>query len=415
MPKVDPHDIETMDNSIADDSDLTEDTPKTAVSGKTLAAKIEWVGSDDDHAAPNEAEKLRGADLIAEKVKRLPNKPGVYRMLNADGDVLYVGKAKSLKNRVSNYARGIGHNNRIGRMIGLTTAMEFVTTQSETEALLLEANLIKRLRPRFNVLLRDDKSFPYIILTQNHPAPGLFKHRGAQTKKADYFGPFASAGAVGRTVNAMQRAFLLRTCTDSVYESRTRPCLLYQIKRCAGPCTGEISIDDYGQLVSEAKDFLRGRSQKVQAQMADTMQEAAENLDFERAAMYRDRISALTAIQTAQGINPQTVEEADVFAVYSEGGQVCIQVFFFRTGQNWGNRAYFPRSDASMDDAEVLGAFLSQFYDDKPLPKLILLSDAVADEPLLEEAFTLRAGHKVAISHRIGQEDQFRQRLVIVE
>ncbi|MEL6201497.1 MAG: excinuclease ABC subunit UvrC [Pseudomonadota bacterium] len=374
-----------------DDSAIEE-----APSGKKLADALTWVGSDDSVA--EDGERLTGAELIADKVKRLPNKPGVYRMLNDDGDVLYVGKAKSLKNRVSSYARGIGHNNRIGRMIRLTKAMEFVTTQSETEALLLEANLIKRLRPRFNVLLRDDKSFPYIILTQNHGAPGLFKHRGAQTKKADYFGPFASAGAVGRTINAMQRAFLLRTCTDSVYDSRTRPCLLYQIKRCSGPCTGEISVEGYGQLVDEAKDFLRGKSKKVQADMAATMQSAAEDLDFERAALYRDRISALTAIQSAQGINPQTVEEADVFAVCSEGGQVCIQVFFFRTGQNWGNRAYFPRSDASMEDAEVLGAFLSQFYDDKPIPKLILISDTVAEQQLLEEAFTLKAAHKVAIN-----------------
>ncbi|MEO1746880.1 MAG: excinuclease ABC subunit UvrC, partial [Pseudomonadota bacterium] len=321
MPKPDAHDIEVMENAIADDSD--EVKPADAVTGKKLAAKLDWIGSDD--SITPDGERLRGADLIADKVKRLPSKPGVYRMFNADGDVLYVGKAKSLKSRVSNYARGIGHNNRIGRMIRLTTAMEFVTTQSETEALLLEANLIKRLRPRFNVLLRDDKSFPYIILTQNHQAPGLFKHRGAQTKKADYFGPFASAGAVGRTINAMQRAFLLRTCTDSVYESRTRPCLLYQIKRCSGPCTGEISIEDYSQLVDEAKDFLRGKSRAVQAHMASTMEDAAESLDFERAALYRDRITALTSIQSAQGINPQTVEEADVFAVHSEGGQVCIQ------------------------------------------------------------------------------------------
>ncbi|MEN0000614.1 MAG: excinuclease ABC subunit UvrC [Pseudomonadota bacterium] len=394
MPRPDPRDIEMMDEIETNDSDLEDAGP--SVSGKVLAASLAWVGSDDSVA--DDGEKLRGADLIADKVKRLPNKPGVYRMLNADGDVLYVGKAKSLKNRVSSYARLGGHNNRIGRMIRLTVAMEFVTTQSETEALLLEANLIKRLRPRFNVLLRDDKSFPYIILTRNHPAPGLFKHRGAQTKKADYFGPFASAGAVGRTINAMQRAFLLRTCTDSVYESRTRPCLLYQIKRCSGPCTGEISIEDYGQLVDEATDFLRGKSRSVQAGMAATMQQAAEDLDFERAALYRDRIAALTSIQSAQGINPQTVEEADVFALHADGGQVCIQVFFFRTGQNWGNRAYFPRTDASMEAGEILGAFLSQFYDDKPVPKLILLSDAVADEPLLEEAFTLKAGHKVSIN-----------------
>lgn len=341
---------------------------------------------------------LSGTDLINAYVKRLPNKPGVYRMFNADGDVLYVGKAKSLKKRVTSYGRHGGHTNRIARMIRQTASMEFVTTRSETEALLLEANLIKRLRPKFNVLLRDDKSFPYILLTGDHEAPGLFKHRGAQSKKGNYFGPFASAGAVGRTINSLQRAFLLRTCTDSVYETRTRPCLLYQIKRCSGPCTGEISIENYGELVSEAKDFLSGRSRSVQESMARTMQQASENLDFERAALYRDRIAALTAVQTHQGINPQGVEEADVLAIHQEGGTTCIQVFFFRTGQNWGNRSYFPRADASLEPSEILGAFLSQFYDDKPCPRLILTSTEVSEKELLEEALTLKANRKVAIN-----------------
>jgi excinuclease ABC subunit C len=259
------------------------------------------------------------------------------------------------------------HSNRITRMIAQTASMEFVTTRSETEALLLEANLIKRLRPRFNVLLRDDKSFPYIMLTADHAAPGLFKHRGARSKKADYFGPFASAGAVGRTINALQRAFLLRTCTDSVYESRTRPCLLYQIKRCSAPCTGEISTDDYAELVDEAKAFLSGRSRAVQSQMARTMQDAAEALDFERAAVYRDRIGALTAIQSQQGINPQGIEEADVFAVHQEGGVTCVQVFFFRTGPELGQPRLFPQGRfVAWSRAMMLGAFLSQFYDDKP-------------------------------------------------
>nr|WP_246717239.1 excinuclease ABC subunit UvrC [Oricola nitratireducens] len=364
------------------------DDPVVAALGKDLV----WDTAD------NLAEDLSGAELIKAYVKRLPNAPGVYRMFNAEGDVLYVGKASSLKKRVTNYAQGRGHSNRITRMIGLTAAMEFVTTRTETEALLLEANLIKRLRPRFNVLMRDDKSFPYILLTGDHEAPGIFKHRGAQSKKGDYFGPFASAGAVGRTINALQRAFLLRTCTDSVYESRTRPCLLYQIKRCSGPCTGEISTADYAELVDEAKAFLSGRSQAIQAAMSKTMQQAAENLDFERAAVYRDRIAALTAIQSHQGINPQTVDEADIFAIQQQGGMTCIQVFFFRTGQNWGNRAYFPKADTALEADEVLGAFISQFYDNKPVPKLVLTSETVAEADLLAAALSLKAGRKVAVA-----------------
>lgn len=341
---------------------------------------------------------LAGAEIIQAAVKRLPNQPGVYRMMNAAGDVLYVGKARSLKKRVTNYAQGRGHTNRITRMIRETASMEFVVTRTETEALLLEANLIKRLRPRFNVLLRDDKSFPYILLTGDHPAPGIFKHRGARSRKGDFFGPFASAGAVGRTINSLQRAFLLRTCTDSVFESRTRPCLLYQIKRCSGPCTGEIDASDYAELVGEAKAFLSGRSSKVKAEIATAMQQAAEELDFERAAVYRDRLSALSHVQAHQGINPQGIEEADVFAIHQEGGQNCIQVFFFRTGQNWGNRAYFPKADSAMEAGEVLGAFLSQFYDDKPCPRLVLLSQPVDEQELLAAAFSTRAGRKVTVS-----------------
>ncbi len=296
----------------------------------------------DWSAQAGDADGKVGADVIQTLVKRLPNAPGVYRMMNAAGDVLYVGKARSLKKRVANYAQGRFHTNRIGRMVRETVTMEFVVTRTEIEALLLEANLIKRLRPRFNVLLRDDKSFPHIVVTGDHAAPGIFKHRGARSRKGDYFGPFASAGAVGRTINALQRAFLLRTCTDSVFETRTRPCLLFQIKRCSAPCTGEISRDDYAELVGEAKDFLSGRSQQVKTQIGAAMQQASDDLDFERAAIYRDRLAALSHVQSHQGINPQSVEEADVFALHQEGGQVCVQVFFFRTGQNWGNRAYFP-------------------------------------------------------------------------
>ncbi|WP_265515534.1 excinuclease ABC subunit UvrC [Nitratireductor luteus] len=355
------------------------------------AEAISWDTPATDHG-------LSGAEVIQVAVKRLPNQPGVYRMMNAAGDVLYVGKARSLKKRVTNYAQGRGHTNRITRMIRETASMEFVVTRTETEALLLEANLIKRLRPRFNVLLRDDKSFPYILLTGDHPAPGIFKHRGARSRRGDYFGPFASAGAVGRTINSLQRAFLLRTCTDSVFESRTRPCLLYQIKRCSGPCTGEIDPGDYAELVDEAKAFLSGRSSKVKSDIATAMQQAAEELDFERAAVYRDRLSALSHVQAHQGINPQGIEEADVFAIHQEGGQSCIQVFFFRTGQNWGNRAYFPKADSAMEGGEVLGAFLSQFYDDKPCPRLVLLSHPVEEQELLAEALSTRAGRKVTVS-----------------
>ena len=340
---------------------------------------------------------LRGAELIAEFVKRLPNNPGVYRMFNESGDVLYVGKARNLKKRVSNYALGKVHSNRIARMVRETANMEFVTTRTETEALLLEANLIKRLRPRFNVLLRDDKSFPYILITGAHRAPAIFKHRGARARKGDYFGPFASAGAVGRTINSLQRAFLIRTCTDSVFETRTRPCLLYQIKRCSGPCTHEISDAGYAELVQEAKDFLSGKSQNVKAHMAEAMNAAAEDLDFERAAIFRDRLAALSHVQSHQGINPAGVEEADVFAIYHEGGISCIQVFFFRTGQNWGNRAYFPKADPALSGAEVLNAFLAQFYDDKPVPRQILLSETVEEIDLLAAALGEKAGHKVAI------------------
>jgi excinuclease ABC, C subunit len=340
---------------------------------------------------------LKGAELIAEFVKKLPNGPGVYRMLNADGDVLYVGKARSLKKRVGNYAQGRVHSNRIGRMVRETTHMEFVTTRTEIEALLLEANLIKRLRPRFNVLLRDDKSFPYILITGDGRAPAIYKHRGARARKGDYFGPFASAMAVGRTINSLQRAFLLRTCTDSVFETRTRPCLLYQIKRCSGPCTHEISDEAYRELVQEAKDFLSGKSQNVKEAIAEQMNEAAENLDFERAAVYRDRLAALSHVQSHQGINLSSIEEADVFAIHHEGGLTCIQVFFFRTGQNWGNRAYFPKADPQLSGAEVLSAFLAQFYDDKPCPRQVLLSETIDEQELLAAALTEKAGHKVHI------------------
>ncbi|ESZ24565.1 MULTISPECIES: excinuclease ABC subunit UvrC [unclassified Mesorhizobium] len=378
--------------------------PDIDVEDEAVEEIVETVGPDVAFTAidwtphAGDAEGMIGAEVIQTLVKRLPNAPGVYRMMNAAGDVLYVGKARSLKKRVTNYAQGRFHTTRIGRMVRETSTMEFVVTRTEIEALLLEANLIKRLRPRFNVLMRDDKSFPYILLTGDHVSPGIYKHRGARSRKGDYFGPFASAGAVGRTINSLQRAFLLRSCTNSFYENRTRPCLLYQIKRCAGPCTGEVSHQDYAELVNEAKDFLSGRSQKVKTEISAAMQQASEALDFERAAIYRDRLAALSHVQSHQGINPATVDEADVFAIHQEGGQVCIQVFFFRTGQNWGNRAYFPKADPALEAAEVLGSFLAQFYDDKPTPRNILLSHGVEDQELLAEALSTRAGRKVAIS-----------------
>lgn len=376
-----------MPNGDDEDDIETEAEPQPA--GTDLG--IEWDGDRGD------AEGKTGIDVIQTLVKRLPNSPGVYRMTNAAGDVLYVGKARSLKKRVTNYAQGKGHTNRIGRMVRETAHMEFVVTRTEIEALLLEANLIKRLRPRFNVLMRDDKSFPYILLTRDHPSPGIFKHRGARSKKGDYFGPFASAGAVGRTINSLQRAFLLRTCTDSVFESRTRPCLLYQIKRCSGPCTNEVSKPDYDELVDEAKAFLSGKSSKIVAEISKAMQEASAELDFERAAIYRDRLSALSHVQSHQGINTQSTEEADVFAIHQEGGQNCIEVFFFRTGQNWGNRAYFPKADPSIEAPEVLGAFLAQFYDDKPIPRTILLSQPVEEQQLLAEALATKAGRRITV------------------
>jgi len=338
-----------------------------------------------------------GPALIADYVTRLPNTPGVYRMISADGEVLYVGKARNLKKRVAGYARLIGHTNRIARMITATAEMEFVVTESETEALLLEANLIKQLRPRYNVQLRDDKSFPYILIARDHPVPQILKHRGAHSRKGDYFGPFASAGAVNRTLNALQKAFLLRSCSDTVYEGRTRPCLLYQIKRCSAPCTGEIDADAYATLVQEADAFLSGKSRKIRDRMAQQMEQASSALDFEKAAVYRDRLRALSHIQSHQGINPRTVEEADVFAIYADGGQACVQVFFFRAGQNWGNRAYFPKHDKDMETAAILDGFLAQFYEERPAPRLVLLNETVENADLLAEALTIKRGRKVAV------------------
>jgi excinuclease ABC subunit C len=348
-------------------------------------------------AAPADTARKTGAEVIAGYLKTLPQSPGVYRMLDVAGDVIYVGKARSLKARVSNYTRLNGHTNRIARMILATASMEFVTVATEAEALLLEANLIKRFRPRFNVLMRDDKSFPYILIARDHPAPAVMKHRGARNRKGAYFGPFASAGAVNRTDNMLQRAFLLRSCSDSVYESRTRPCLLYQIKRCSAPCTGEIGLEDYAGLVEEAERFLNGESQTVREMYQRLMQDAAEKLEFETAAKYRNRLWALAHVTADQSINPEGVEEADIFAAHQDGGQTCNQVFFIRTGQNWGNRAYYPKADRSLEAAEVLDSFIAQFYDDKPVPRLILISHDIANRLLLAEALSTKAGRKVEI------------------
>lgn len=341
---------------------------------------------------------LVGAALIKDEVRRLPDAPGVYRMMGEGGEVLYVGKARSLKKRVLQYAQGRFHTQRIALMVGLTRSMEFVTVRTETDALLLEINLIKQLKPRFNVLLRDDKSFPEIVIRRDHEAAQLRKHRGAHTIKGDYFGPFASAHSVTKTLNTLQKAFLLRSCSDSVYESRTRPCMLHQIKRCAAPCTGLISLEDYAGLVDQAEDFLRGRSRAVMTRMSTEMQAASDDMEFERAARIRDRIRALASVAQEQQINPETLDEADVFALHAEGGQACVQVFFFRAGQNWGNRAYFPRVDKTDEDPDVMSAFLGQFYDDKPIPKLILTNIEPAECELLSEAFALKAGRKVEIN-----------------
>jgi len=351
--------------------------------------------------APEQTERettLKGAERIAAYIKTLPDAPGVYRMLNAKGEALYVGKAASLKKRVASYAKAGNHSYRIMRMISETAEMLFVSTASETEALLLEANLIKRLKPRYNVSYRDDKSFPNILLRTDHPFPQILKHRGAKSRDGIYFGPFASASAVGMTLNTLQRAFLLRSCSDAVFEGRTRPCLLHQIKRCSAPCTGRIDAEGYAALVAQAKEFLTGQSRSVQELLAEQMQRASEEMEFERAAQLRDRIRAMSHIHARQGINPSGFSEADVFALHREGGASCVQVFFFRAGQNWGNRPYFPRHAAEIPSGEVLGSFLSQFYDTRTAPKLILLSEDIPECALLAEALSIRSSHKVEIS-----------------
>ena len=353
------------------------------------------------------ATSLRGIDVIKDNLKRLPSKPGVYRMFGEHDDVLYVGKARDLKARVSNYARLGGHTQRIARMISMTKRMEFVVTETETEALLLEASLIKSLKPRFNVLLRDDKSFPYILIRRDHEAPQIKKYRGSKMDQGDYFGPFASAGSVMRTLDTLQKAFLLRTCEDSVYSVRTRPCMLHQIKRCAAPCVDLISTEDYQALADQAADFLRGKGADLQKRLAADMEAAAEEMEFERAARLRDRIRALAHVRASQDVNPEDIEEADVFAIEMDGGVSCVQVFFIRAGQNWGATAHYPRHEREQTPEEVLSAFLVQFYDKRPPPKLILVNKLPNQAELIGEALELKAGRKVEVRRpeRGGKKD----------
>lgn len=340
---------------------------------------------------------LAGHRVIRGYLRTLDNSPGVYRMLDAAGDVLYVGKARNLRKRVANYAKPAGHPARIGRMISATASMMFLTTSTETEALLLEQNLIKQLKPRYNVLLRDDKSFPNILITTAHPYPMIKKHRGARSEKGEYFGPFASAGAVNRTLSQLQKIFLLRNCTDAMFDSRTRPCLQYQIQRCSAPCVGRIGAREYGGLVRDARRFLTGQSTEVQARLAAEMQEASEAMEFERAAALRDRIRALTQVQSAQGVNPRGVTEGDVVALHMEAGQACVQVFFIRANQNWGNRAYFPRTGSGAEAAEVLEAFLGQFYSNKTPPRQVILSHEVENPDLVAQLLSDKAERRVQL------------------
>ncbi len=375
--------------------------PRTRTEGQATTNKVKEQHKPG-HSPTSEtaaAQKPAGTEVIKKYLKTLNAAPGVYRMIDKDGNVLYVGKARNLKNRVQSYTRLNGQSNRIARMITATTEMEFVITGTESEALLLEATYIKKMRPSYNVLLRDDKSFPSILIRTDHEAPQIVKHRGARKQKGKYFGPFASAGAVNRTVNTLQQLFLLRDCSDAMYESRTRPCLQYQIKRCSAPCTGKISIEDYAGLVKEAKDFLEGKSRDIQGTLNERMTKASEAQKYEEAAFYRDRISALTQVQSHQSILPTGFEEGDIFAIDVQGGVACIQVFFIRTSQNWGNRAYFPRIDKSHSTDEIMESFIAQFYDNKPIPKLVLTSIPLANAAILAEALSTNAERKVTVQH----------------
>ncbi|MEH6496356.1 MAG: excinuclease ABC subunit UvrC [Pseudomonas marincola] len=353
-----------------------------------------------EESAPEKHESLfeQGAKVIQHFLKTLPGTPGVYRMLDSNEQVLYVGKAKNLKKRVVSYTKSNGQSNRIMRMVSLTSAMEFVSTHTEVEALLLEANLIKKLKPRYNIILRDDKSFPYILITSDHEWPQITKHRGGRSKKGEYFGPFASAGAVNETLATFQRLFPLRSCTDSDFETRTRPCLQFQIKRCSAPCVNRISADEYQIVVDEARAFLSGKSHSIQQRLAGKMQKASDELDFEQAAVLRDRLKAMAHIQSKQTINLPNVDEVDVIAAHQEAGQTCVQVFFVRAGQNLGNRAHYPVHNKDISPEDILSAFIGQFYDSRPAPKTVWVSHMPAEAELLSEALSIAADKKITIS-----------------
>jgi excinuclease ABC subunit C len=383
------------------------------------AGGLEPVPTADDRAADGAAPDpaaatgiAAGVAAIREALRNMPANPGVYRMLDRKGDALYVGKARNLKSRVQNYAHPAGLSNRLRRMVAETSAMEIVLTHTEAEALLLECNLIKRLMPRYNVLLRDDKSFPLIHLTAGHDFPQLTKHRGARNKEGSYFGPFASAGAVNRTLVTLQKAFLLRSCSDSVFAIRTRPCLLFQIKRCSAPCVGRIGHDDYAALIDQAHAFLSGRSGDVQQRLSVEMQAAATVMDFEAAALVRDRIRALSLVQGHQDIHVPGVVDADVIAAHQAGGQTCVQVFFFRGGQNWGNRAYFPSHDRQLSVEEVLTSFVGQFYDNRAKPPLVLLSHGLVEQQLVEEALSLGGPRVTLAVPRRGDKKRLIDRII---
>ena len=346
-----------------------------------------------------------GLETLRKAVDIMPQSSGVYRMLDAAGDPLYVGKAKNLKKRVNSYTNTVALSLRLQRMVAGTASVEVVTTKSEVEALLLESNLIKSLKPYYNIVLRDDKSFPYILITAGHAYPRITKYRGTKKAEGEYFGPFASAGAVNQTVNALHRAFPLRSCSDSMFASRTRPCLQYQIKRCAGPCVGRISEPAYATLVDEAREFISGRSQHIKSRLTDRMIVASEALEFETAAVYRDRIRALAHIQARQGINLNGLQDVDVVAVHQSGGQSCVQIFFFRSGQNYGNRAYYPRHQKEVAAADVLRAFIAQFYSNRAAPPLVLVNQEIEESELIEEALSLKASRRVRI-HRPMRGDK---------
>ena len=403
MDSNDPPEAKDVQDDLPEDPAKGLDESVEDEVADELPAEIEMeteeISSGVEIDSPDGTKKKRmsGPDIIRDQVSRLPGKPGVYRMFGENLELLYVGKARNLKARVSNYAKIGGQTQRIARMISLTRTMEFVVTASETEALLLEANLIKKLKPRFNIILRDDKTFPHILIREDHEAPQALKHRGAKRIKGKYFGPFASAGAVDQTIDTLQKAFLLRTCTDNIYATRSRPCMLHQMGRCSAPCTGLIPLDEYRDLVREAERFLNGDAETLQEQLVAQMERAAQNMDYERAGALRDRIRALSSVRQSQSVNPDGLVEADVFAIHSEAGASAVQAFFVRAGQNWGATVWYPKHDRDDTPEQVLTAFIAQFYDDKPVPKLILLNREIEEWDLMTDALEMKAEHKVEI------------------